>query len=75
MLKKLCLCLAAVLAMVISVTGCGKKDAGVNAKLVTSQQTINDVYDVKLDYRNFNLFKWLTGYYELKECAKYYDWE
>ena len=53
--------------MVISVTGCGKKDAGVNAKLVTSQQTINDVYDVKLDYqgmvksRETKNYSFLTG--------------
>lgn len=50
-LKKIYLYSAAVLAAAITVTGCGKKDAGVNAKLVTSQQTISDVYDVKLDYQ------------------------
>lgn len=38
-------------------------------------ENIETKYDVKLDYHNFNLFKWLTDYYEFKECAKYYGWK
>ena len=42
---------AVLLASVFTLSACGKKDTGVNAKLVTAEQTISDTYDVKLNYQ------------------------
>ena len=51
MLNKSGFFVAVLLAAALSVSGCGKKDTGVNAKLVTAEQTVSDTYDVKLNYQ------------------------
>ena len=38
-------------------------------------KAIESKYDVHLGFGNFDAYQWVTGYYEFKECAKYYGWE
>ena len=51
MLNKFGVYTAVLLAAVLSVSGCGKEDTGVTAKLVTAEQAMSDTYDVKLNYQ------------------------
>lgn len=47
----------------------------VTQDFIEKVKNIESKYDVHFIYRHFDAYQWITGYYEFKECAKYYGWE